>query len=58
MLIYLQIFVISCFITVIIALFREKIDFLTYSIGAILVAATASYLFSTEVISMEFFFND
>jgi len=58
MLIYLQIFVISCFITVIIALFREKIDFLTYSIGAILVAATASYLFSTEVISIEFFFND
>ena len=56
MLIFLQIFVISCFIVVIIALFRESVDFLTYSMGAMLVAATATYFFSPEVVSMEEFF--
>jgi len=56
MLILLQIFVISCFIVVIIALFRESVDFLTYSMGAMLVAATATYFFSPEVVSMEEFF--
>jgi len=56
MLIYLQIFVISCFIVVIIALFREQVDFLTYSMGAMLFAATATYLFSPEVVTMEDFF--
>ena len=56
MLILLQIFVISCFIVVIVALFREKVDFLTYSMGAMLVAATATYFFSPEVVSMEEFF--
>lgn len=56
MLILLQIFVISCFIVVIIALFRENVDFLTYSMGAMLAAATATYFFSLEVVSMEEFF--
>ena len=56
MLIFLQIFVICCFIVVIIALFRERVDFLTYSMGAMLVAATATYFFSPEVVSMEEFF--
>ena len=56
MLIFLQIFVISCFVVVIIALFREKVDFLTYSMGAMLFAATATYFFSPEVVSIEEFF--
>lgn len=56
MLILLQIFVISCFIVVIVALFRENVDFLTYSMGAMLAAATATYFFSLEVVSMEEFF--
>ena len=56
MLIFLQIFVICCFIVVIIALFRERVDFLTYSMGAMLVAATATYFFSPEVVSMGEFF--
>ena len=56
MLILLQIFVISCFVVVIIALFRENVDFLTYSMGAMLAAATATYFFSLEVVSMEEFF--
>lgn len=56
MLILLQIFVISCFVVVIIALFRENVDFLTYSMGAMLAAATATYFFSLEAVSMEEFF--
>jgi Na+/H+ antiporter NhaD/arsenite permease-like protein len=56
MLIFLQIFVIGCFVVVIIALFREKTDFLTYSMGAMLAAATATFLFSPETILMEEFF--
>jgi Na+/H+ antiporter NhaD/arsenite permease-like protein len=55
MLIYLQIFIISCFIVVIIALFREKTDFLTYSIAAMLAAATATFLFSPEPFSIDEF---
>ncbi len=55
MLIYLQIFVISCFLVVIIALFREKTDFLTYSIAAMLAAATATFLFSPESFSIDEF---
>jgi len=57
MLILLQIFVISCFIVVIVALFRENVDFLTYSMGAMLTAATATFFFSPEVVSMEEFFQ-
>jgi len=41
---------------VIIALFREKTDFLFYSMGAMLAAATATFLFSPEPVSMEEFF--
>jgi len=55
MLIYLQIFVIGCFVVVIIALFREKTDFLTYSIAAMLAAATATFLFSPESFSIDEF---
>ncbi|MFX1382669.1 MAG: SLC13 family permease [Promethearchaeota archaeon] len=46
MLIVLQIIVICCFIAVIIALFREKTDFLTYSVVAMFVAVIATFLFS------------
>jgi len=56
MLLILQIIVISCFIVVIFALFREKADFLTYSMGAMLVAAVATYFLSSESISMDEFF--
>ena len=55
MLIILQFFVIFCFSIVIIALFREKTDFLTYSIAAMLAAATATYLFSPESFSIDDF---
>jgi len=56
MLILLQIFVIICFVVVIVALFRENVDFLTYSMGAMLAAATATFFFSLEAVSMEEFF--
>ncbi len=49
----LQIIVICCFIVVIIALFRDKIDFLFYSMAAMLIAAAATYFLSTEPVSME-----
>ena len=55
MLIFLQIFVICCFIVVIIALFREKTDFLTYSVAAMFAAATATFLFSPESFSIDEF---
>jgi len=48
MILFLQLFVIFCFVIVIIALFREKTDFLTYSIAAMLAAATATFLFSPD----------
>lgn len=57
MIIFLQIFVISCFLVVIIALFREKVDFLTYSVGAMLLAATATFFFSPDDVTMEDFFH-
>jgi Na+/H+ antiporter NhaD/arsenite permease-like protein len=53
MILFLQLFVIFCFIIVIIALFREKTDFLTYSVAAMLAAATATYLFSPEPFTIE-----
>ncbi|MFX1239522.1 MAG: SLC13 family permease, partial [Promethearchaeota archaeon] len=53
----LQLFVIFCFIIVIIALFREKTDFLAYSILAMLAASTATYLFSPFPITLEDFFQ-
>ncbi len=55
MLIFLQIFVIFCLVIVIIALFREKTDFLTYSVAAMLAAATATFLFSPEPFSIDEF---
>ncbi|MHA2186389.1 MAG: SLC13 family permease [Promethearchaeota archaeon] len=42
----LQIFVVACFGVVIIALFREKTDFLTYSVASMLAAGVATFLFS------------
>ncbi|MFX0178410.1 MAG: SLC13 family permease, partial [Candidatus Hodarchaeota archaeon] len=56
MLLILQIIVISCFIVVIFALFRERTDFLTYSMGSMLVAAAATFFLSPDPISMEEFF--
>ena len=55
MILYLQLFVILCFVVVIIALFREKTDFLTYSVAAMLAAATATYLFSPETLTIHDF---
>ena len=52
---FLQLFVILCFVIVIIALFREKTDFLTYSVAAMLAAATATYLFSPDSLSIHDF---
>ncbi|MFX1503334.1 MAG: SLC13 family permease, partial [Promethearchaeota archaeon] len=53
----LQLFVIFCFVIVIVALFREKTDFLAYSVLAMLAAATATYLFSPTPIYLEDFFQ-
>ncbi len=55
MIIFLQLFVIFCFGIVIIALFREKTDFLTYSVLAMLAAATATFLFSPVPLTLEDF---
>ena len=55
MIIFLQIFVILCFVIVIIALFREKTDFLTYSVAAMLAAATGTYIFSPIPFSIDEF---
>ncbi len=55
MLIFLQIFVLCCFAVVIIALFREKTDFLTYSVASMLAAATVTFLFSPEPFSIDEF---
>ncbi len=55
MLLLLQIIVLSCFIVVIIALFREKSDFLYYSLVAMLVAAAATFLLSPGVSTEEVF---
>jgi Na+/H+ antiporter NhaD/arsenite permease-like protein len=50
---FLQIFVIACFIVVIIALFREKTDFLTYSIAAMFAAVVATFWILPNHISIE-----
>jgi Na+/H+ antiporter NhaD/arsenite permease-like protein len=55
MILYLQLFVIFCFVIVIVALFREKTDFLTYSVAAMLAAATATFLFAPTPFSIEEF---
>lgn len=49
----LQIIVLSCFGIVILALFREKHDFLFFSMAAMLIAATFTYFLSPEPVSME-----
>ena len=49
----LQIIVVSCFVVVIIALFREKSDFLYYSMVAMLVSATATFILSPEAVTTE-----
>ena len=51
--IVLQIIVVSCFAIVIIALFREKTDFLFFSMAAMLIAATFTYFLSPDPVSME-----
>jgi len=50
---FLQIFVVGCFTLVIIALFREKTDFLTYSIIAMFAAVIATILILPEAINLE-----
>jgi len=50
---FLQIFVIGCFTLVIIALFREKTDFLTYSVAAMFVAVVATFLILPEAITID-----
>ena len=55
MIIFLQLFVIFCFVIVIIALFREKTDFLTYSVLAMLAAATATFIFSPTAFTIDEF---
>ncbi len=50
---YLQIIVIACFAMVIVALFREKTDFLTYSIAAMFLAVIATFYFLPDAITME-----
>lgn len=49
----LQIIVIACFGLVIVALFREKTDFLTYSFLAMFVAVVATFVLMPEAISIE-----
>jgi Na+/H+ antiporter NhaD/arsenite permease-like protein len=49
----LQIIVLSCFVVVIIALFREKSDFLFFSMAAMLISATSTYFLSPVPVSME-----
>jgi len=50
---FLQLFVIGCFIVVIIALFREEVDFLSYSMAAMFAAVVASYIFLPEMVHTE-----
>ena len=50
---FLQIFVLVCFSVVIIALFREETDFLTYTIAAMFAAVVATFIFLPEAITVE-----
>ena len=50
---FLQIFVLACFSVVIIALFREETDFLTYTIAAMFAAVVATFIFLPEAITVE-----
>ncbi|MFX1237463.1 MAG: SLC13 family permease, partial [Promethearchaeota archaeon] len=51
--IILQIIVVACFSLVIIALFREKTDFLTYSFLAMFIAVVATFSLKPESISLD-----
>jgi len=53
--ILLQIIVIICFLIVIIALFREKTDFLTYSMVAMIIAVLATFILLPERLHVEMF---
>ena len=53
MLFLLQLIVIACFSMVIVALFHEKTDFLSYSMLAMLIAVLATFLFLPEIITIE-----
>jgi len=50
---FLQIFVIGCFVVVVVALFLEKTDYLTYSIAATLAAVTMIFILTPEEINLE-----
>ncbi|MHA1728532.1 MAG: SLC13 family permease [Promethearchaeota archaeon] len=51
---FLQIFVMFCFIALIFVLFFDKEDYLTYSILIILIAGITTYIFMPETINLEF----
>jgi Na+/H+ antiporter NhaD/arsenite permease-like protein len=53
MLFLLQLIVIASFSMVIVALFHEKTDFLSYSMLAMLIAVLATFLFLPEIITIE-----
>lgn len=53
MLLFLQIFVVICFIIVIIALFNEKADFLVYSIAAMTAAVVATIIIIPEKVMID-----
>ncbi|TFG09113.1 MAG: hypothetical protein EU539_00315 [Promethearchaeota archaeon] len=53
MLFLLQLIVIACFSMVIVALFHEKTDFLSYSMLAMLIAVVATFLILPEIITIE-----
>ena len=53
--IFLQIFIILCFIGIIIVLFDEKIDYLTYSVLFTIAAIVATSLFIPEVATLDDF---
>ena len=55
MLLFLQVFVIICFTVVIISLFREKTDFLTYSMAAMFAAVVATFIFLPKTPELEEF---
>ena len=55
MILLLQIIVIICFLIVIIALFREKTDFLTYSMVAMIIAVLATFILLPKGLHVEMF---
>ena len=55
MILLLQIIVIICFLIVIVALFREKTDFLTYSMVAMIIAVLATFILYPKGLHVEMF---